>query len=268
LKWSDGAPFTADDFMFWWNDIILNDELTPVKPSFFMVGGELMRMEKIDDYTIKLSFSKPYGVLLARLSDWWAPTLYAPEHYLKQFHPKYTPIEEIKKQMKKEGFTIWTDLFGAKNAYNDNPGTYPTINAWRIVDRVDAPIQTWVRNPYYWKVDTKGNQLPYIDEVQQTLVSDDEALLLKAIAGDIDFQYRRIQGLANYTLVKQNEKKGDYRVVLLINPGAPMPAIYFNFFHKDPVLRKLFRDKRFRIALSVAITRLILNIIQKKQINF
>lgn len=255
MKWSDGEPFTADDFVFWYEDIVLNDELTPVKPADLQIGGELGRLEKIDDYTIKLSFSEPFGLFTEKLAGWWAPLMYAPKHYLEQFHPKYTSMEKIEKMMKKEGFGTWMDLFAVKNKLYDNPGELPVIDAWYPLDRIDAPLQRWARNPYYWKVDTEGNQLPYIDEWQKILVSDTETLLLKAIAGDIDFQYRRIQGLDNYTLIMENQEKGDYRVWQQTPVSGNLYTLYLNYHHKDPIVRELFWDKRFRVALSVAINR-------------
>jgi len=251
IKWSDGFPFTADDFMFWWNEIILNDELTPVKPASFKVGGELGTLEKLDDYTIRFSFTGPYPTILEELV-WY--NCGAPKHYLKLFHPKYTSMDKIKKIMKKEGFDLWIDLFGSKSDWLNNPGC-PQIDAWIPQNTQDKPIQIFERNPYYWKIDTEGNQLPYIDYIRRTLVGDIETIVLKAIAGEVDLQSRRIRGLSNYPLVMENQEKGDYRVIQCISLGKNYATIYFNFHHKDSVLRKLFRDKRFRIALSIAINR-------------
>jgi len=250
MKWSDGAPFTADDWLFWYKDIVLNDELTPVKPSFLMYGGELGKVEKIDEYTVKFSFTKPYGMFIEYLQT---QITYAPKHYLKEFHPNYVPMDKVKEMMKKEGFTLWTDFFLDKNEYFDNPER-PMIEAWYPLDSYDTPIQRLVRNPYYWKIDTEGNQLPYIDKVQRTQLPV-EAMVLQAVAGKIDYLNRHISNLQNYPLFMQNREKGNYRLVFGTPPGLNYGTIYLNFFHKDPVLRKLFRDKRFRIALSIAINR-------------
>jgi len=254
MKWSDGAPFTADDFVFWWNDITLNKELNPTVPGNLRVAGEPGKIEKIDNYTFKLSFIKPYPTIINVLGSYYAPLIYAPEHYLKQFHPKYTPMEKIEKEMRKEGFTLWIDFFKAKNTRHNNP-ELPVIQAWYPLDTTDRPIQRWVRNPYYWKVDTKGNQLPYIDKIQQILLPDAESMLLKAIAGDVDFQYRGFVSTANYTVLMENRKKGDYELIPRGVSATVNQVQYFNFFHKDPVLRKIFRNKEFRIALSIAINR-------------
>ncbi|NQS88251.1 ABC transporter substrate-binding protein [Patescibacteria group bacterium] len=255
MKWSDGASFTADDFMFWWDDIILNDELTPVKPALFKIGGELGVFKKLDDYTIRWSFVNPYGIFLESIAGWFTPIMYAPKHYLKRFHPKYMPMDEIKETMEAEGFDSWIDLFSAKNDWGFNNPECPQICAWIPQNMIDKPIQIWVRNPYYWKVDTEGNQLPYVDGIHRILLSDTQTILLKAIAGEADFTYRRVQGFENYTIVMENREKGDYRVIPLFSMGVNQAAILINFHHKDPVLRKLFCDLRFRIALSVAIDR-------------
>ena len=93
IKWSDGDPFDVNDVLFWWNDIMLNEELFPTKPEAFMAGGKLAEIEKIDDYTFRISFAKPNALLLEDLSYLWAPYMYVPEHYLKQFNPKYTSMD-------------------------------------------------------------------------------------------------------------------------------------------------------------------------------
>jgi len=256
MKWSDGHPFTADDFMFWYEDVALNKELSPGGVAELKVGGEMGKMEKIDDYTIKMSFVKPYGVLLEKLCR-WRPRPYLPKHYLKQFHPRYTQKDKLDEIVKKEGFESWVDLFGAKEDPDADacPGT-PTISAWIPLNKFGEPVQRYVRNPYYWKIDTAGNQLPYIDRLEEYLVADKEAVLLKALAGEVDFQDPYQLGYAtNYPVLKKNEKRGNYRLVPQTGWCDTLGVVVFNYSHKDPVLRKIFRDKRFRIALSVAINR-------------
>lgn len=254
MKWSDGAPFTADDFVFYWNNILLNKELNPVVSTKLTIEGEPGTIKKIDDYTFRLSFSASYGMIVEVFANRGFPRIYAPEHYLREFHPQYTSMDKIEKMMKKEGYTLWTDLFSTKNTREGNP-ELPVIEAWYPLNEFGKPIQMWTRNPYYWKVDTEGNQLPYIDGIARTLVSDSEMIVLKSIAGDVDFYARRIESVRNYPIVMENREKGDYRVILGANIGSNIDTIYLNLSHKDPVLRKLFRDKRFRIALSIAINR-------------
>ncbi len=254
MRWSDGAPFTADDFLFYFQDFASNEELNPSGVSRFMVGGELGIAEKIDDYTLEVSFSNPYGVFIENLSRWRDPP-FMPKHYMKQFHPKYTAMGEIEKVMKEEGFDTWIELFGAKNLFAEN-SEIPTISPWLVQNSATAPVQILTRNPYYWKVDTEGNQLPYIDRIERTLVSNVEASTLKILAGEVDVEnHWFLGGIRDYPILKQGEEKGNYQVVPCWGWIDVMGTIVFNFSHKDPILKKLFNDKRFRIALSVALNR-------------
>jgi len=156
--------------------------------------------------------------------------------------------------MKKEGYTTWIDFFSAKLDYCSSLGT-PTMCAWVQASEITKPIIEMKRNPYYWKIDTEGNQLPYIDGIYRTALADVEALILKAVAGDIDIIMDDYLGLSeNITPLKKNEEKGGYKIVPSFW-GGEVGGVFFNMSHEDPVLRKLFRDKRFRIALSVAMKR-------------
>ncbi len=251
MKWSDGAPFTTDDVMFWYNDVVLSDELTPAKPSQIKRAGELGQVEKVDDYAFKITWVAPYGAFYDHLSTF---RMWQPAHYLKQFHAAYATKEELDAAMKQERFDIWTDLFGSKTAFADNPGT-PDFMPWNPTNNVDQPIQVWERNPYYYKVDPAGNQLPYINRLERTLLPDAEAILLKAIAGDADFESRRIENVQNYPVVKENEEKGNYRVVLEDNAGSNIGTTFFNYAHKDEYLRELFLNQDFRVAMSHALDR-------------
>jgi peptide/nickel transport system substrate-binding protein len=256
MKWSDGQPFTVDDVLFFWDDMSMNKELSPIVPEKLRTGADPGRIQKIDDYTFRITWAKPYGTFLEYLADDYFPAMCAPKHYLAQFHPKYGNKATIEAEMKKGGFNTWQDLFSSKNRA-DNPDC-PSIRAFVPTNGYDQPLQKNVRNPYYWKVDPAGNQLPYIDYETHTLCQP-EAALLKAIAGEIDCQQRYFATLANYQTIMENRQKGDYRVIVGAGEGWSYAGIagglYFNFHHKDPELRKLFNDRRFRQALSVAIDR-------------
>ena len=255
IKWSDGAPFTADDVMFWYEAIILNDDINPTKPSWLKREGKLGVVEKIDDYTVRFSFAAPYATVLEQFAGTWNIP-YAPKHYLKQFHPTYTSMDKIKKMMREEGYTVFADFFDAKSKKFDTPEC-PQIDDWIPLNTIDQPVHILVRNPYYWKVDTQGNQLPYVDRIERTLIPSDEMVLLKVIAGDVDFQFRRLMrtGLGDYPVIMENREKGDYRIIQQVSRGYNTGAIWFNFANKDPVLHELYNNKRFRIALSLAINR-------------
>ncbi|GAH41474.1 unnamed protein product, partial [marine sediment metagenome] len=240
---------------FWYEDIFLNETLSPLKPARYKSAGELMKMEKINKYTFTVSFvEKNVGWVFQEIvAAYYNPVLFAPKHYLKKFHPAYTSMDKIEEEIKKEGFSTWSDLFLAKHNERAGNPDLPVVNPWVPQQLWGSPLQIWVRNPYYWKVDTEGNQLPYLDKLEWTLMPDLEARLLKAIAGEADFQANL--GILNYPLVMQNQEKGDYRVVLGYNSATNWGTIYFNMHHKDPVLGELFQNRDFRVALSIGINR-------------
>jgi peptide/nickel transport system substrate-binding protein len=252
MKWSDGEPFTADDIMFWYEDVVLNKDLTPAFPSWLITGGKPGTVEKVDDFTIRFKFVKPHGLFLEYLATSSGLSLISyPKHYLRQFHPRYTSKEELDKKVKESGFDKWDKLFGAKADLNSNP-ELPSIRSWILKTPSPTTYATAERNPYYWKIDTQGNQLPYIDKLYFTFLQSTESIVLKSLTGEDDMQFRYLS-LANYTLLMENREKGGYQVYMW--PSAEIAAFYPNQNVKDPVLRKLFQDRRFRIALSLAINR-------------
>jgi len=262
LKWSDGQPMTTDDVIFWYEDVIGNEELTPTFPSAFVQDGVRAKFVKVDNYTFRIEFKNPNPMFIYTFptQGWFIDNskgsfaFYAPKHYLMQFHPKYTPKDKIEALAKQKGFNKWYELFQFMIDYIQNPDL-PTMSPWKIVSKSpNEPVFVMERNPYYPVVDTEGNQLPYIDRVVHYLVSDAEMINMKAVAGEIDFQARHMR-LPNYTLFMQNKEKGNYRILVWRTGTGADPAIYLNQNVKDPVKRKLFQDVRFRQALSLAINR-------------
>ena len=260
VKWSDGHPFTADDILFWWEDVELNEELRPAGPNrrVWQPGGEPMKVRKIDDYTIELSFAKPHPLILRNLAHGHGMTmLNFPKHYLKQFHPKYTPMEELEKMVAAtDAFDEWYQLFWDK-ARNDFAVSLdlgcPTLDAFVLVEREPGMLR-FERNPYYWKVDAEGNQLPYIDGVRVHKASNITTVNAKIITGEEDFNgfHTSLQQLTTY---KQYEEQGDYRILLYNGTFGTEVLIQFNQTWEDPVWQQLARDVRFRRAMSLAIDR-------------
>lgn len=253
VKWSDGQPFTADDILFWWEDIILNDELTPVKPRDLSPGGKLMTVKKINNYTVEFNFSVPYPAA-PFINYSAAPYIaYQPKHYLKKFHIKYNPkADELAKQ---EGYDHWYRCFGAHAAtgWGARDPNCPSLQPW-VLKSHDSHRRVFERNPYYWAVDTAGNQLPYIDSITVEFVSNLEVMNLKALSGELTVAGMDLL-LKNYPLLKDGEKKGNYRVILATSTKPADVSFTVNLNHPDPVLRKIFQDVRFRQALSLGINR-------------
>ena len=258
-RWSDGAPFTADDILFWHKDVLLNKDLTPALPG---VDPQRRRtpatVEKVDAQTIKFTYKQPATLFLTALANQDGGdrtyAVFLPAHYLKKFHPSYAKKEDVDKAVQAAGFKTWTELFAARNAPFENPER-PTMAAWVPVTRASDQVLTLRRNPYFVGVDPAGNQLPYIDEVRFTFFADTQALNLAAIAGDFDMQERHIQ-MTNYPIFKDNEKSGKYRVITWPTFGGADAVVAFNQSYKaDPEIGKLLASKEFRIALSHAVNR-------------
>ncbi|MBN1889586.1 MAG: ABC transporter substrate-binding protein [Thermoflexales bacterium] len=253
LKWSDGAPFTVDDIIFWWEDIENDPKITSAPHAEWVVKGEKMTLEKVNDLTIKLKFVAPNGLAetvgLAFHGNQWPLGFerfgfFAPKHYLEQFHPKHNTSATY-------------EIFEEKAMdYNTER---PVMTPWQITDwKTGADHMLATRNPYYWKVDVEGNQLPYIDELYFYLVENTPAINSLALAGKIDMQARSI-ALAQYQVYQQNAEANNYHMLLWVNANASHMTFFPNQSYKDPQYRELLQNAKFRQALSQALDRDLMN---------
>jgi len=259
VRWSDGDPFDADDILFWYEHIMLNKELTPVMPRDLRHGGRAPEVERVDACTVRFRFAEPHGLFPQRLaSEMWAEQMVnCPSHYLKRFHADFVPKADLERQAKARQFDFWYQLYGDKADWR-NPEA-PRLWAWVL--KVPPPAQPVVfeRNPYYWKVDPEGRQLPYIDRVTFEMF-DVEVINQKAVAGELGMQGRHLN-FENYPLFMQNRRtaRHPYRVLHWLDACGGRNAVGLNLNHRDPVLRGLIREPDFRKALSLAIDRQELN---------
>jgi len=258
-KWSDGEPFTAEDFRFYWEDVVNNDQLFPVgPPRFLLVDGEPPKFEILDKYTVRYSWSQPNPFFLPELAGTRPPFIYRPAHYLKQFHAKYQDPQKLDAMVKERSLRNWavleTDMDRPYKLENIN---LPTLQPWII--RTQEPSDRFIfeRNPYFHRVDPDGNQLPYIDRMIFN-IANAKLVPAKVGAGEVDIQ-SRILTLKDYTFLKQAEKEKSYHVRLWDVGYGNYATLYPNLTVSDPVWRKLLRDLRFRKALSLAINRTELN---------
>ncbi|MFA6224478.1 MAG: ABC transporter substrate-binding protein [Desulfomonilaceae bacterium] len=263
VKWSDGAPFTADDILFAVNDTLLDKELTSSAPGWLAPGGDEPKVTKLDDWTVRFEYKNPYGLFLENLACPEGMTLVTrPKHFLSKFHKKYAKPEELERILKEKKASSWNKIFN--EFINIRQGLFvstdlPTILAWKT--KVPAPGKRFVmeRNPYYWKVDEKGNQLPYIDTLATELLAEANMVLLKAVAGEIDMQANHLGGMSNSILLLAQLGTGNFKLVPKISTASVGLLLAPNLNHQDPVVRKIIGDKRFRIALSHAIRRSEIN---------
>jgi len=269
-KWSDGAPFTADDFVFWYEDIYTNPDLVPTPHASFAINGKQGRIEKVDETTVRFVFEDPYPLFLTILGGTtfmgsghmtnrgFHGGAYAPAHYLKQFHPKYTAQADLDALATEANVEDWIALFRLKNQWSLNPDL-PILGPWRSVQPVNTPNWVLERNPFYYEVDPEGNQLPYIDQIQMGLAENLEVLNLRAIAGEYDLQERHTD-IAKLPVFLENQEQGNYRVHL--DPGAYGSDATLQINHSydaDPEVARWLQNADFRRALSLGIDRDQLN---------
>jgi len=266
MKWSDGKPFTADDIVFWAMDIQNNKELTPAVGGWFATGGKMGTAAKVDETTVTLKFSAPNGMVIPRnATPDGQPPVQFQAAYCKQFHKAYTDqakLDQLIKDNKIDG--DWVKLFQTK--CSNVTGTpinarfmnidLPVVSAWVLTtpSGVQQPTKA-ARNPYYFKVDPDGNQLPYIDGIFFDYATDLNALALKGAAGEIDMMDRHINTNANKPVFVDNMQKGNFSLFEEIPSSMNNMIISFNLTHKDKARRAVFQDLNFRAGVSHAINR-------------
>lgn len=258
LKWSNGKPFTSADIAF---AVELMKEPSYGAGTFIKNPQNPVTVDVIDDNTFSLAFEHPNGTIMDELASVNGLTLVSlNKDYCSQFYPKYNP--DAAEQAKAAGFETWelwmTDRcsWATETIRWANP-ELPFMNAW-VVDQPltgDATRVTFKRNPYYWKVDTEGNQLPYIDGLEMRVSDSVEEITLLALNGKIDFQDRHIATVANQPIFYDGQQDGDYRMGREIQSSSNTMVIQFNMNHVDPKRRELFANEDFRIGISYAIDR-------------
>ena len=254
-RWSDGHPFTSEDFRYYFEDVATNKKIANESlPQVMLVEGKPPLFEVLDKHTVRYTWHKPNPFILPRLAGARPIYLYRPAHYLKKFHIKYTPLRALEVLVKKAKKRNWVALhyIVGQQYKNVNP-ELPSLQPWVLVTKPPAKRFNFSRNPYYHRVDMNGRQLPYINDVKVNVTSS-KLIPIKAGAGETDLQSRGLN-FTNYTLLKKSEKKFGYSTKLWRTAKGARWAIYPNLNFRDMEWRKLFRNVNFRRALSIAIDR-------------
>ena len=266
LKWSDGQPVTTEDVEFSFNYFICNELIHPVTPNLFKSGGSatgnVATLTIIDEYSWSYTFDAPYGGLVLRIAFEDYHNFLMPKHYLKDFHIDLADEDELKKKVEDGGYIWpeeWTTFFGFNrvNAWDTGRtsqmiGSTPTLAPW--VHAVDGDMRVYHRNPYYWKIDSEGNQLPYIDEINSHYVTDISAAAIRLLAGDIDHGYEWVP-LNQVPLFAENAASGGYTLSTNTTLHRTDADIFINQTYDDAVWQSVAQDVRFRQALNKAINR-------------
>ena len=258
-KWSDGHPFTSEDFRYFWEDVANNSELSPSGPPIDVLNdGEKPKVEIIDLTTVRYSWAKPNARFLSVLAQAREPYIYRPAHFLKQFHSKYADKALLAQMVAKSKVQSWAQLHNRMDSMADNDvPELPTLQPWMATTAMPANRFVFKRNPYFHRVDGNGVQLPYIDAIEVAIV-DAGLVPVKSAAGDGDLQARGL-AFSDASVLKANESKGKYRLRTWPIAKGSHFALYPNLNANDPTWRALLRDQRFRRALSMGIDRSDIN---------
>ena len=254
-RWSDGHPFTTEDFRYYWEDIATNPELSKAgPPRALIVDGQLPTVEFLDEYTVRYSWAAPNPYFLPALAGPAPLYIYKPAHYLRQFHPRYQDADVLAQMIKDAGKRTWMGIHVNRDRpYKATNPDLPTLQPWMNTTKPPSDRFIFSRNPFYHRIDQAGRQLPYIDKVVINIASSG-LVPAKTGAGESDLQARYLR-MDNYTFLKSTAKRNDFDVRLWKTAKGAHLALYPNLNTKDPEFRKLLRNLDFRHALSLAIHR-------------
>ena len=262
MRWSDGEPVTTEDVRFTVESVYGNTDLTTVYPSWLASSaGTPAVFEVLDEYSFKLTYDEPFGGLLIRLAirQWTGyADLIRPAHFLKNFHAEYTDEATAVSNAVARGHDVgdWITAYYAVEVGSwgtNDPGAvdYPMLGPWiNVGQSSDGQITRFERNPYYWKVDQAGNQLPYIDTLTSRHVQNTDAVTMMMVAGETDFNIFET-ALNNMPLYMQHAAENDYKVIMSDWHVTPTD-IYLNLSYQDEQWLDVVLDVRFRQAVNLA----------------
>ena len=269
-RWSDGAPFTADDVKYWYDNLALNPDVMSKPKDYVLVGGERMDVVVIDPQTVQFNLPAPKPGLIAHFATSFAQG-FQPKHFLGKWDPKLNADADAMAQAAgfENGLAViaayygnsdWTDTPSPLLSKPDEVGSLPADVVPTLESHITITDTTegrhLVANPYFHMVDTAGNQLPYINEQDEVYINENEVRILKLVNAEVDYKEQSLQ-LASAPLLIENQEKGDYTIDL--RPEITLATLAFNVTSADPEKRKVFGDLRFRQAMSVAINRAEIN---------
>jgi peptide/nickel transport system substrate-binding protein len=259
-RWSDGSSFTSADFEYWWKNVANNKLLSPSgPPDFLRVEGKLPTVTFPDETTIVYAWEDPNPNFLQSLAQARPPFIYRPSAFLKQYHADFADPEALAEVVEDNRVKSWAALHNKlDNMYKFDNHELPTLQPWINSTSGKKIRHLFVRNPYYHRIDTKGQQLPYIDVVEMEIVSSG-LVAAKSNAGEADLQARGL-GFRDIPILRKGEADGgNYKTNLWGSGVASQIAIYPNLNFAGEAWRNVLRDVRVRRALSLGINRASIN---------
>ena len=262
MRWSDGEPITTEDVRFWWEDHMANIDINSAPWWQFRFGGKNMDVEFLDNYTFKFTFAASFGNFAAHCTRWTGNDGFLfPSHYLKQFHAKYTDQAKLEAAAVENKLETWVQYYNSKvvpGVWGGPQGIldFPNFMAWHVIETPQEGLYIWERNAYFWKVDTEGNQLPYIDNLRLDYAASTEVTKLKIAQGELDIVGQHDVTMMEFPFYKENEAKSNYKVGDYISSMGDRVTIFpYHTITDDPGLTEIVRDYRWAKALSMSINR-------------
>ena len=238
-KWSDGHPFTAEDFRYWWEDVANNPKLSPVGPQKVMkVDGKLPQFRILNNLSIQYEWEKPNPDFLAALAGASPLYIYRPAHYMRQFLENFTANSELQKLVTTAKQRNWAALHNKMdNLYRNDNIDLPVLQPWVCISKSSSNRLRFKRNPFFHRIDPKGQQLPYIDEFIFGIASN-KLISAKTGTGEVDLQARYLR-FDDYTFLKKGEDRSPYSTRLWTTAKGSHLALFPNLNHKNKVLRSI-----------------------------
>ena len=269
-KWSDGAPFTAEDIAFWYNNMLMDTNIIKSPKDRFLSDGKPMKVEALNETTVRFTLNAPKPGLTAMFAQDYAQP-FQPKHLLSKFHPDFNKdANKLAKELGfEDGYAVINFYYGQSD-WKDVPSPLlkdkaaaerlvklgftavaPTLESHILVEET-LEGRRLVANPYFFQTDTAGNQLPYINEINEIFIGDEDIQTTKMIAGEIDYKAQAVN-LPAAPVLLENKDKGGYEVAL--RPTIGEVAFAFNLTDKDLEKRDIFNSVDFRRAMSLAVNR-------------
>ena len=269
-KWSDGAPFTAADIVFWYDNLMMDTNVIAEAKDYALAGGEPMKVEALDDTTVRFTMAVPKPGLTETFSFTYVQP-YQPKHFFAKFHPALDANADANAQALgyENGYDLIKAYYGNSD-WMDTPSpmltageklaklpadSMPTLES-HIVVKESTEGRHYVANPYFFQIDTAGNQLPYISEMDETYVADEEVRSLKLLNGDVSYKSQGVN-LTSAPVLLDGQEQGNY--TLDMKPSISAPTLAFNVTAENLARREIFNNVNFRTAMSIAIDRDQLN---------
>lgn len=252
LRWSDGEPFTTEDIEFWYDHDATDPNLNPDGVGSLKVDGVMGELTIVDDITFRFRFVSSFPIFPSKLMRWF-PDSPEPKHYMQQFHPAFIGENEAQDLAEEAGYVTWMAYWQEYLMWSNFNSELPVVHTFQLQSKTDS-LAVFERNPYYFKVDVDGNQLPYVDTIRTPLIGSGDPVMLKGLAGEIDVALHWDFGdVANYSVMKNGEASGGYRLAPAMSALQYFGTVYFNFAHEDLERRALFENIDFRRAVALAI---------------